>query len=247
MIGLFTDFGSADLYVGQIHAALLTVRSDIRWLDLLHDAPAGQIEASAHLLGALLQNVRCNVVMAVVDPGVGSARRPVAVHADGCWLVGPDNGLLSVAVTRAAEASHWIIEWRPDRLSTTFHGRDLFAPVAAMLDTCSAPPDWLRPIDELAVKLAAEDLAQVIYIDHYGNAMTGLRSESVVEDDGLLVGDTVLKHAFTFSAVMPETAFWYVNSIGLVEIAVNRGSAAVQLGLQVGTPVQWVKKNAASA
>ena len=134
MILLFTDFGSADLYVGQVKAVLEQHAPAVRVIDLLHDAPAYDIHAAAHLLAALAdyQPSDC-VVMAVVDPGVGSSRQALAMEADGRWYVGPDNGLLSVVAARAKTCRFWRITWTPPRLSKSFHGRGLFAPVTAML------------------------------------------------------------------------------------------------------------------
>ena len=134
MIFLFTDFGSADLYVGQVKAVLAAQAPRAPVIDLLNDAPPFNIRAGAHLLAALAARIpRGSVTLAVVDPGVGGAREAVAVRADGRWFVGPDNGLISVAAARAGTAQVYAIGWRPRRLSASFHGRDLFAPVAAML------------------------------------------------------------------------------------------------------------------
>ena len=99
------------------------------------------------------------------------------------------------------------------------------------------PGDRLTPADDLAVQFGADDLAAIIYIDHYGNAWTGLRASAVAPTRPLLVADQVLPHAPVFGAVPVGAAFWYENSSGLVEIAVNRGSAALALGLQIGNPV----------
>ena len=122
MILLFTDFGSADLYVGQVKAVLTQHAPTIRTIDLLHDAPAYDIRGAAHLLAALVsfQPSDC-VVMAVVDPGVGGPRQALAVEADGRWYVGPDNGLLSVVVARARTCHFWRITWTPGWLSNSFH------------------------------------------------------------------------------------------------------------------------------
>ena len=242
MILLFTDFGSADLYVGQVKAVLAQHAPAARTIDLLHDAPAYDIKAAAHLLAALasFQPPDC-VVMAVVDPGVGGPRQALAVEADGRWYVGPDNGLLSVVGARAQTASYWRITWTPPRLSNSFHGRDLFAPIAAMLAKRERWPDALQPLAQPDVMLDVADRAQVIYIDHYGNAITGIRAEGADTQRMLQVGDHRVRHARVFAEVSPGQAFWYGNSIGLVEIAVNVGSAAQTLGIGLGDAVHWVK------
>jgi len=170
----------------------------------------------------------------VVDPGVGGRRDAIVAEIGGRRFVGPDNGLLSILWQRARRRKCWRIAWRPRPLSASFHGRDLFAPVAAALATGRVPRGWLAPKARPDVLLPASDLAQVIYIDHYGNAVTGIR---FTNPDGFLrVGKRRLGYARTFEAA--HGPFWYGNSMGLVEIALPRGSAAKRLGLRVGSPVR---------
>jgi S-adenosylmethionine hydrolase len=158
------------------------------------------------------------------------------VEAGGRWFVGPDNGLLSVVAARHAAPRFWRIDWRPERLSSTFHGRDLFAHVAAEIAQAPFPADKLVAIAAPEVEFDAGDLPRVVYVDHYGNAWTGIRD--VARNVRVSVGGEVFAHAETFGATGKGEAFWYVNSVGLVEIAVNRGSAAARYGLKVGDPVQ---------
>lgn len=239
-IVLFTDFGACDLYVGQVHGVLAREAPQARVVDLLHNAPVFDVEAGAHLLAALACEFAAgSVFMAVVDPGVGGPRQPVAVQADGRWFVGPDNGLLSVVAQRAQEVRCHRILWRPDRLSASFHGRDLFAPVAARLARGDDLAALLQPVPALEVRLPAGDLGRVIYIDHYGNAMTGLRAQGVGRECRLRVAEGCLPYGRVFCEAPPGVPFWYENCLGLVEVAVNRGSAQALLGLSVGTPVAW--------
>lgn len=239
MIILFTDFGSSDIYVGQVKAVLAQSAHGIQLIDLLHDVPNFQIRAGAHLLAATLGRFpKDSVFLAVVDPGVGSSRQPVVMEADGQYFVGPDNGLLSVVAARASRCRCWRIDWRPENLSASFHGRDLFAPIAAAIAGGAFPKDKLMPIEQLDVRLGAEDLFEVIYLDHYGNAMTGLRADTLTHDAKLEVNGQVLQYARTFSAVPEAAAFWYENSVGLVEIAVSCGSAAKQLELAMGQALE---------
>lgn len=234
MIFLFTDFGADDIYVGQMKAVLAQPV-----IDLLHHAPAFDIESSAHLLAALYpQCPPGSVMLAVVDPGVGGKRQPVVMVADGYWFVGPDNGLLAVIAARAQATRLWRIDWRPDRLSASFHGRDLFAPIAAAIARGEFPADKLTQIQALEVGHDGADRPCVIYVDHYGNCITGIRAMSMAKTVVLRAGDTMVHHARTFSEVKPGAAFWYENSIGLVEIAENGDNAARQLGLDVGSPIQ---------
>ena len=132
-IFLYTDFGAADLYAGQMRMVLAQCAPGTPVVDLFHDAPPFNVKANAHLIAALVRRLTDRaVVVAVVDPGVGSARRPLAIEADARWYVGPDNGLLSIIAARADRRRLNAIRWRPPRLPASFHGRDLFAPVAAM-------------------------------------------------------------------------------------------------------------------
>jgi len=209
-------------------------------LDALHDAPAFGIAPAAHLLAALVpQYPKRSVFFAVVDPGVGGSRDAIVVRADGRSFVGPDNGLFSIVWQRARRRECFRIAWRPARLSTSFHGRDLFAPVAAALAT-RVPRGWLAPKPEPDVLLDAGDLARVIYVDRYGNAMTGLRARGVSRASKFLG----LSCAPTFERA--SGPFWYENSMGLVEIAAPRSSAARRLGLRVGSRITTSRRSRGS-
>jgi len=237
---LFTDFGADDLYVGQVEAMLDRYAPGVRVIDLLHEAPPFAVRASAHLLAALAQGLpRGHVFLGVVDPGVGSDRGAVVLRTDGRWFVGPDNGLFSVVAARAASRSVWRITGHPPGVSASFHGRDVFAPMAAAVATDDFPNESVAPAADLAVRFGGDDLAELIYVDHYGNCFTGLRARGVPETNRLAVGGREVPHARVFAEVPAGTAFWYENSSGLVEVAVNRGSAAAELGLAVGMPVGW--------
>src|SRR6266705_3503826 len=176
-IVLFTDFGSRDLYVGHVKAVLARDAPGVASVDLLNDAAAFNVRAAAHLLASLVPEFpQGSVFLAVVDPGVGGARAAVVLRADGYRLVGPDNGLLSVFAARAAHVETFRIAWKPERLSSSFHGRDLFAPVAARLASDTLPRGWLAPVQGLSIDFGAADLTEIIYFDHYGNAVTGWRA-----------------------------------------------------------------------
>lgn len=232
MIILFTDFGADDLYVGQVHAVLAEAAPGVRVIDLLHNAPAFDVRAGAYLLCALQQRFPVgSVFMAVVDPGVGGERAALMVEAGGKWFVGPDNGLLSRVMAAAGAYTAYEVLWRPQDLSESFHGRDLFAPVAAMLATGSMPEH--RPARPLPPRWEGE-LDRIVYIDHYGNALTGRSGESISAGAKLLLRDRTVAHSRVFCDNPSGDLFWYVNSIGLVEIAANRGAAAHLLGLEIG-------------
>lgn len=239
-IVLFTDFGAADVYVGQVELVLDRLAPGVKIVHLLHDAPVFDIEASAHLLAALAQRLRDgDVLIGVVDPGVGTARHACAVEADGCWFVGPDNSLFSVLAARASSVRCWRLAEAAGSVSASFHGRDLFAPVAAAIARTGAPPVGAQRVDSLDVRSDAGDLARIIYVDHYGNCFTGIRASERQRDRTLMAAGLSIASARVFGDVPAGKPFWYANSIGLVEIAVNRGHAARELGLAIGSTVAW--------
>lgn len=245
MIVLFTDFGPGGPYLGQMKAALAQAAPEVPVIELMSDVPAFDARLGAYLLAAYAPAFPAEAVfLSVIDPGVGSARAPLVVRAGGRWYVGPDNGLFAMVLRRAAgsEAPQaWVITWRPERLSATFHGRDLFAPVAARLALGEAPPgDPLSP-ERLARLPGAgwpDDLARIVYVDRYGNATTGLRAETLAPGTRLRAAGRTLTRARSFSDLPPGEAFWYENSNGLAEIAINRGDAAHDLGLAPGAEVE---------
>lgn len=241
---LFTDFGAAGPYVGLMKAAIWAEAPQAPVIDLMADVPTFSPQAGAYLLAAMLAYLPDNaVVVAVVDPGVGSDRAPLVAEVDGRFLVGPDNGLFEIAVRRAGASRVWRIGWVPVGLSTSFHGRDLFAPVAARLAqgisveaagqcvSAALTPPGVWP----------DDLPAIVYVDHYGNAMTGLRATALHPHSLLRLGGHHVAAAGTFSAVRQGHVFWYVNSVGLIEIAVNQGRVAdLYPEITVGSAVQVV-------
>lgn len=234
MIWLFTDFGVEGPYLGQVEAVLRLGAPGIDLINLLSNAPTAQPRLSSYLLAALSRRLPTgSVFLCVVDPGVGGERLAVALEADGRWFVGPDNGLLNTVAVQAQKTSWRIIDWRPDRLSASFHGRDLFAPIAARIargDFGWAGRDWEGP--DLSGWPA--DIDTIIYFDHYGNAVTGRRHTSELDGKALTMSGQRIPQAQTFCAMPEGTAFWYRNSMDLLEIAINRGRAVDILGLNLG-------------
>lgn len=238
MIVLFTDFGIAGPYTGQVKAVLHRIAPAMPVVDLFADAPMRNPKAAAYLLPAYAREMPSETVfLCVIDPGVGGARLPLVVEADQRWYVGPDNGLFELIMRRARQARMWRIAWRPETLSASFHGRDLFAPVAARLALGKLEPGALAPHDDGRHLDWPDDLAEIVYIDHYGNAMTGLRAAQMPKDARIKRAGRELHRARTFSDVRPGEAFWYENSNGLAEIAVNLGRADEVLGLTIGSPI----------
>ena len=239
MIVLFTDFGLTGPYTGQVIAVLQREAPAVPVISLFADAPAGMPKPSSYLLAAYAAWFPAGtVLLCVVDPGVGGQRRALVVAADGRFYVGPDNGLFEIVLRRAAAARCWNITWRPPLLSASFHGRDLFAPVAARLARGEPPSQMSQDTAPQRFADWPDDLAEIVYIDHYGNAMTGIRGETIAATASLVCGSRKIAHAPVFSAVPPGAAFWYVNSNGLVEIAVNSAQADRRLGLSIGSKAE---------
>ena len=244
MIVLFSDFGAIDPYVGQVKARLSVEAPGQLVVDLLHHSPDFNAHAGAHLLAAFAAGFPPgSVFLAVVDPGVGTARAGAVVTAGGHWYVGPDNGLLSVVAGRDAQAKIWKIEWQPESLSSTFHGRDLFAVIAAEIARGEFPAHKLSSAKTLQVEFDIGDLARIIYIDHYGNAFTGIHATGISPRSWVSVRGMELVHGETFGRLGRGQGFWFSNSVGLLELAVNRGSAASAFNLQVGDEVSVLKPN----
>lgn len=240
MIVLFTDYGVTGPYLGQVENVLHLAAPGAPVINLMADAPAHRPKPSAYLLAALAGEFpEGSVFLAVVDPGVGGDRTPVVLEADGRWFVGPDNGLLEMVRRRAVPPPRcWEIRWQPDRLSNTFHGRDLFAPVAARLAAGETPDDGKDfhslPVDGMLATNWPDELAEIIYIDGFGNAMTGTRAGAVSDDAKIEISGAVIEKAGKFSDVPEGRPFWYENANGLVELAVNRRRADEELKLSIG-------------
>lgn len=239
IVVLFTDFGFNGPYVGLLKFAVLRHVPHLQLIDLCHNAPVFDAQSAAYLLAACVGDFpKGTVFLGVVDPGVGGPRSGIILNADGRWYVGPDNGLFDRVGSRAQHLETWRITWLPERLSASFHGRDLFAPIAAKLASNIASPEVLGTKISFLSRDWPDDLARIIYIDDYGNAMTGIRGHAVNKEISISLGQHKLNWARTFSDVSLGQGFWYENSIGLVELAVNQGSAEVQYGLKPGSSVQ---------
>lgn len=246
IVALLTDFGSADSYAGETRGAVLCACPDANVVDLTHDIPAHDVAEGAWVLGAAWRTFPAGTVfVAVVDPGVGTPRRALAVDAGGYRFVGPDNGILSHVLRAHPDAAvHEITNagLMRHRVSSTFHARDVFAPVAGYLargnplaDVGPAADDpvrldWPRP-----VSLSPHEWElRVVRCDRFGNLITNLtgRGEGTVEIAGKL-----LRIMRTYGDVTEGELLALVGSHGLIEVAVRGGHAARTLGIGRGTPV----------
>ena len=152
-----------------------------------------------------------------------------------------DNGLLSLVAARNTDTRLWRITWQPESLSATFHGRDVFAVIAAEIARGEFPQAKLTPIDKLQVEFDAGELSRVVYIDHFGNAWVGIRN--VPKDARVSAAGEQFTYSESFGFVGKGEGFWFNNSVGLLELAVNRGNAAATFDLKVGDAVQVQRLN----
>jgi hypothetical protein len=237
MILLYTDFGTNGPYVGQMKARVHEVRGDVEMVDLMHDAPRFRPREAGLLLAAQLPWLPARaVILAVVDPGVGGERRALVARAGDRWLVGPDNGLLAPALSVAGEDRRvWRIPIGED-VSASFHGRDVFAPAAGRIASTGMPPG-AETVSSWVGRDWPVDAAVVIYVDDFGNVMTGRYADALTQDESPVLPG--VRRARTFGDVEVGATLWYRNSMGLVEIAVNQGSAAERYGLAIGDPVEF--------
>ena len=236
MIALFTDYGLHGPYLGQVQAVLHRLLPEEKIINLLADAPRNNPKASAYLLAAFSRAFGAapgTIFFSVVDPGVGSFQdRPVVLKAGEQWYLGPDNGLFDIVCRRSSRVQCWSLDWQPESLSASFHGRDLYAPASAMIRKNDIPGKEMLWEDRHGWP---DDLREIIYVDRFGNCMTGIRAEALDDINRIQVSGLTIPFAHTFSSVPSGDAFWYRNSQGLVEIAVNGSSAAEQLNLGIGT------------
>ncbi|MGH7516264.1 MAG: SAM hydrolase/SAM-dependent halogenase family protein [Gemmatimonadales bacterium] len=244
IITLLTDFGTRDAYVGELRGVLLTRAPGAVLADITHDIAPGDVRAAAYVLGRTWPKFPAGTVhLAVVDPGVGGARAALAIRSAGHHFVGPDNGLLTSALTGA----HDVVELPiPPSASATFHGRDVFAPAAAALaggtpmTTLGSPP--LRVPVRLPPALPRSEgdslVGEVVYVDRYGTLVTNLAPDAggFVE-----IGGSRLPLRRTFSDIAPGELVAFVGSGGVIEIAVRDGSAAERLGAAVGASARLVR------
>lgn len=241
VLTLLTDFGLQDTYVSQMKGVIVQINPHVQVVDLTHNIPPQQVLAGRYcLMSAYPYFPEGTVHVAVVDPGVGSQRRAVAVQIPEGYLVGPDNGLFSGVLSQSDPLAAVELTnpkyWRTSKLSATFHGRDLFAPVAAHLASGfllqdlgeAIDPTTLIPGPLLGYSESGDRIqGSIQYIDRFGNLITTLPATLVQNRRWQIqVQGQVISGGHTFSDVPVGTLISYVGSQGWVEMAVNQGNAA---------------------
>ncbi len=253
IVTLLTDFGRQDVYVGVMKGAIATINPNLQVIDLTHDIPPQNIAAARFcLLNAYGYFPSNTVHVAVVDPGVGSQRRGVAIAFEDGFVVCPDNGLCSgILEQKSAIAAVELTNsqyWRTRHPSSTFHGRDIFAPVGAHLANGiplralgnKINPDSLIKLSLPSIqKSSGEIIGCIQYIDRFGNLISNIPGKLVRNRSWqAVVKDITLASGMTYSNVKLGTAIAIVGSHGWVEIAVNGGNAQQQLQLKLESKIK---------
>lgn len=250
IIALLTDFGTRDYFVGAMKGAILSINESVHLIDITHEIEPQNIKSAAFNLRACYRNFTIGTIFAaVVDPGVGSARRAIMVETDEYFFIAPDNGLLSFVFNDTANFQVFELtnrEFFAKEISSTFHGRDVFAPVAAHLSLGVKPSefgarveDFVRFEENRPRRISETELeAEIIEIDRFGNLITNLKSEDLPEKFLLEIGQTKIETLRRFfSEDRREELFMIFGSAGFLEIAVFRDSAKNLLKARTGQKI----------
>lgn len=261
-ISFLSDFGLDDEFVGVVHGVLAKLAPGSPVIDVTHQVPRGDVRAGALAMTRAIQYLPDGVALMVVDPGVGSERKALALETNWGFFVGPDNGLLSPAAALVGGASKIVSIENPEAMipspGATFHGRDIFAPAAGLLASGEASIDDLGPVldgnDVTPMLLPLPEVengvvsGQCWWVDGFGNAQTNVGPEDLAEigiapgiDVSVNIGATThsLPWVTTYSDASEGSALLHVDSAGLIALAVNGGSAAEQLRIATGVNVRF--------
>ncbi|HET8739510.1 MAG TPA: SAM-dependent chlorinase/fluorinase [Acidimicrobiia bacterium] len=269
-ISFLSDYGLRDEFVGVVHGVLAKLAPESRVIDVGHEFPRGNVKAAALALTRAIQYLPEGVCLAVVDPGVGTQRRAIAARTEWGVFIGPDNGLLSPAVAMVGGASRIVSIENPEaRIPSpgdTFHGRDVFAPAAALVAAGEAE------MEELGPEVAGEEIVPLLlplvdiqgsvvsgeawWVDAFGNVQTNIGPEDL-RAVGLSPGDMVtvkvgstlhtLPWAAAYGDVAPGEPLIHVDSVGLLAIAVREGRADEELNLAEGMAISLAGRRSSTA
>ncbi|HEU4321389.1 MAG TPA: SAM-dependent chlorinase/fluorinase [Acidimicrobiia bacterium] len=269
-VSFLSDFGHTDEFVGVVHGVLAKLAPDSRVIDVGHGFPRGNVRAAALALSRAIQYLPEGVCLAVVDPGVGTSRRAIAAATPWGHFVGPDNGLLSPAVAMVGGASAIVSIENPDAMipsaGQTFHGRDVFAPAAALLASGDATLEDLGPevggdeVVPLLLPLTETEGGMVSgeawWVDAFGNVQTNVSPEEL-DAVGVVPGETMtvkvgstihsIPWVTSYGDVAEGDALVHVDSVGLLALAVRGGSASEDLNLAEGVAVSFMANRSSTA
>lgn len=261
-ITFLSDFGHEDDFVGTCHGVIKQIAPEVEIIDITHGVPRHDVPGGALVLANTLPYMPESVILAVVDPGVGAGRRPLAIRtAQGRFLVGPDNGLLSLATARlggAAEAVELACSaFSLPRVCKTFEGRDLFSPVAAHISRGAPLPELGAPVPLDSLKRielpepvvdAGAITATVIYIDRFGNVQLNLRRAQLEAAVASVGSQLYVIHGFdgwkvpfvsTYADVQPEEILVFEDAYGNISFSVNQGDAGRMFQIGVGDEMRF--------
>ena len=257
VIALLTDFGSKDYFVGAMKGAILSINQNAKIVDLTHEISPQDITGANFTLRACYKNFPQKTIFAVVvDPGVGSPRKAILVQTENYYFIAPDNGLLSFVFDDEAKdfKVYELVNEKffADKVSRTFHGRDVFAPVAAHLSNGVQPKEFGAEIkDYIRLKTSVprvisegEIEAEIIHADRFGNLITNLKQSDLPENFTLGIGGRTINRLQTFfGEAEKDELFMIMGSAGFLEIAAFQDSAANLLKAQVGQKVTILQNN----
>jgi S-adenosylmethionine hydrolase len=253
LLTLLSDFGDRDVYVGIMKGVIAQINPKLVMVDLTHEIPPQDIAAARFcLMDAYAYFPVGTVHLAVVDPGVGGKRRAIAIEFDNGFLVGPDNGIFSGVLSQTPAITAVELTnrqyWRTPQPSSTFHGRDIFAPVAAHIASGVPLQQLGQEIDpktliELEIgKISFQSnsiTGSIQYIDRFGNLVTNIPGSYVQNKSwNVRIGEQIINGRNTYGDVATKQAIALVGSHGWVEIAINSGNAQAQLQVNLGDTVQ---------
>ncbi|MDQ7024284.1 MAG: SAM-dependent chlorinase/fluorinase [Anaerolineae bacterium] len=266
LIALLTDFGNNDIYVGVMKAVMKSITPDAEFIDIAHTiTPQAVQEGAIALKNSFHYFPQGTVFLVVVDPGVGSARRPIIVEADGYCFIAPDNGILTYTLANMTHIHAYELansDYQLTQISNTFHGRDIFAPAAAYaargdvkLQSFGAKIEQLQSLPQPKLIVRENVITgEVIHIDHFGNIITSITPLEWVDSEMLLLADekTILAQntmiqigktsiqgiSQAYHEVGIGDLLIQVDSNGALEIAANQGNAAKKLAIELGNKIE---------
>ena len=256
IIALLTDFGTSDWYVASMKAAALVANPTAQLIDITHAIEQGSISEGAFVLNRCFNDFPAGTTfVVVVDPGVGTQREAIVVRAGDYYFVGPNNGVLYPTISQSDTWDAYVIEnptWRGRKSSSTFHGRDLFAPTAGKIASGAPLEEAGRKIEALVPFQFPEPVSEdcyirgeVIYFDRFGNGLTNFKPEHFQDSTlvGLRAADTLFPVAKTFGEVDEGDPVSYWGSSGFLEVAIRNGDAKANYKLQVGSRIDPIYQN----
>ncbi len=249
-IALLTDFGTRDYFVGAVKGAILSINETAKIVDITHEIPPQNISSASFTLRACYRNFpKKTIFVAVVDPGVGSNRRAILVETDDYYFIAPDNGLLGFIFDKDADFRVFELTHKrffAAKVSQTFHGRDVFATVAAHLSKGVQPDDFGEEIKDFIHRKTAkpqaisqtEIEAEIIHIDHFGNVITNLEQTDLPETFTLTIGGKSIDKTQNFFAEAEQSEmFMILGSAGFLEIVAFQDSAGNLLNAKIGQTI----------